>query len=148
MCPKCFLQIAAKPNNYQFLFTFLKFVTISRINYQDQVNSWKSLWKFCNDPHWKNKSGFSPLLNVAVYWQSSTTEACPKKLLLANNIDNGGWGIGLRIYVRYCSLPALFSTWFLKRNIPLIYCVISPSSIVWLPLACEILGNICILIVL
>ena len=29
---------------------------------------------------------------VAVYWQSSNTEACAKKLsqILANNIDNGG----------------------------------------------------------
>ena len=42
--------------------------------------------------------------NVAVYWQSNNTKACPKKLsqILANNIDNGGRGIGLRIYVRYC----------------------------------------------
>ena len=40
----------------------------------------------------KNKSDPFPLLNVAVYWQSSNTEACAKKLsqILANNIDNGG----------------------------------------------------------
>ena len=33
---------------------------------------------------------FPPLLNVVVYWQSSNTEACVKKLsqMLANNIDN------------------------------------------------------------
>ena len=45
-----------------------------------------------------------PLLNVAVYWQSSDTETCVKKLpqILANNIDNGGKGIGLRTYLRYC----------------------------------------------
>ena len=44
------------------------------------------------------------LLNVATYWQSSNTEACAKKLsqMLAKNIDNGGRGVGLRIYVRYC----------------------------------------------
>ena len=32
--------------------------------------------------------------------------ACAKKLsqILANNIDNGGREIGLRIYVRYCRL--------------------------------------------
>ena len=45
-----------------------------------------------------------PLLNVAVYWKSSKTDACAKKLsqILANNIDNGeGEGIGLRIYVMY-----------------------------------------------
>ena len=36
----------------------------------------------------------------------SDTETCVKKLsqILANNIDNGGRGIGLRIYVRYCRL--------------------------------------------
>ena len=46
----------------------------------------------------------APLLNVAVYWQSSNTEACTIKFsqILANNIDKGGKGIGPRIYVRYC----------------------------------------------
>ena len=79
--------------------------TISHINYWDQVNSWKNLWKFWNGPLCRNKSGPFPLLNVAVYWQSSDTKACAKKLsqILANNIDNGRRGIGLRIYVRYCS---------------------------------------------
>ena len=35
-----------------------------------------------------------PPYNVAVYWQSNNTKACPKKLsqVLANNIDNGGRG--------------------------------------------------------
>ena len=48
--------------------------------------------------------GPPPLLNVAEYWQSSDTETCVKKLsqIRANNIDNGGKGIGLRTYVR-CS---------------------------------------------
>ena len=69
--------------------------TISHINYWDQVNSWKNLWKFWNGPLCRNKSGSSPLLNVAVYWQSSDTETCVKKLsqILANNIDNGGRGL-------------------------------------------------------
>ena len=79
------------------------FVTMSHINLWDHVNSWKNLWKFWNGPLCRNKSGPFPLLNVAVYWQSSNTEACAKKLsqILANNIDNEGRGIGLRIYVRY-----------------------------------------------
>ena len=78
-------------------------IAISHINYWDQVNSWKNLWKFWNGPLCRNKSGPSPLLNVAVYWQSSDTETCVKKLsqILAN-IDNGGRGIGLRTYLRYC----------------------------------------------
>ena len=54
-------------------------------------------------------SGPSPLLIVAVYWQTSNTKACAKKLsqILSNNIDIGGSGIGLRIYVRYCMFTAL-----------------------------------------
>ena len=82
------------------------FVTISHINYWDQVNSWKNLLKFWNGPLCKNKSGTFPQLNVTVYWKCSATEACAKKLsqILANNIENGGRGIGLRIYMRYCKL--------------------------------------------
>ena len=43
------------------------------------------------------------MLNVTANWQSSNTEVCAKKLsqILANNIDHGGRGIGLRKYVRY-----------------------------------------------
>ena len=68
------------------------------------MNSWKNLWKFWNGPLCRNKSGPFPLLNVAAYWHSSNTEACAKKLpqIVANNIDNRGMGIGLRIYVRCC----------------------------------------------
>ena len=44
-----------------------------------------------------------PLLNVATHWKSSNIEACAKKLsqILANNIDNGGRGVSLRIDVRF-----------------------------------------------
>ena len=82
--------------------------TISHINYWDQLNSWKKFWKFWNGPLCRNKSAPPRLpfilLNVVVYWQSSNTEACAKKLsqILANNTDNGGRGIGLTIYVWYC----------------------------------------------
>ena len=50
-----------------------------------------------------------PLLNVAVYWKSSNPKACAKNLsqIPANNTDNGGRGIGLRIYVRYYGLPLI-----------------------------------------
>ena len=93
-----------KLTRYPVLIASNLWTTISHINYWDQVNSWKNLWKFWNGPLCRNKSDPSPLLNVAVYWQSSNTETCVKKLpqILANNIDNGGRGIGLRIYVRYC----------------------------------------------
>ena len=44
------------------------------------------------------------LYSMLQYWQSSDTDAWGKKLsqILANNLDHGGRGIGLRIYVRYC----------------------------------------------
>ena len=85
--------------------TSSNFVTLSHINYLDQVNSWKNLWKICNGPLCRNKSGLFPALKVAAYWKSSNTEACAKTLSqkLANNIDNGGRRIGLRICVRYRS---------------------------------------------
>ena len=69
--------------------------TISDINYWDQVNSWKNLWKFLNGPLCRYKSDPFHLLNVAAYWKSSNTEACAKNLsqILANNNDNGGGGL-------------------------------------------------------
>ena len=84
--------------------TCSNFATVSHMNYWVQVNSWKNLWKFWNGPLCRNKSGPFPLPNVAAYWKSINTEDCAKTLsqILANNIDNGGQGIGLRIYVRYC----------------------------------------------
>ena len=104
-CPKWFFKIAGNQITTNFIYlTSWNFVTISHINYWDQVNSWKNLWKFWNGPLCRNKLGPFPLLNVVVYCQSSDIEACAKKLsqILANNIDNGGRGIGLRIDVRYC----------------------------------------------
>ena len=96
--------------------------TMSHINYWDQVNSWKNLWKFLNGPLCGNKSGPFPLLNVAAYWQSSDTEACAKKLsqIPANNVDNGGRGIGLRIYVRYCRFLGIFN--FILQALVNIFC--------------------------
>ena len=98
------LDSITKENNKEHNDKWSFWSTISHINYWDQVNSWKNLWKFWNGPLCRNKSGPSPLLNVAVYWQSSDTRTCVKKLsqILANNTDNGGRGIGLRIYVKYC----------------------------------------------
>ena len=52
----------------------------------------------------EKKTDSSTLLNVAGCWKKSNAKACNNKLsqILANNIDNGGKGVGLRIYVRYC----------------------------------------------
>ena len=86
--------------------TSSNFVAIFHINYWDQVNSCKNLWKFWNGPLCRNKSATSSLMNVAAYWKSSNIEACAKNLsqILANNTDNERWEIGLRIYVRYCRI--------------------------------------------
>ena len=90
--------------------------TIPHMNYWDQLNSGKNFWKFWNGPLYRNKSGPSPLLNVAVYWKSSNTKACANRLsqILTNNIDNRGRGIGLRIYVRYCSFQFLITEYQLR----------------------------------
>ena len=51
ICSKCFFKIVGKPNSYQFFWpNFITFVTISCINYWDQINSWKNLWKLWNGP--------------------------------------------------------------------------------------------------
>ena len=117
-----FLKLLENQITTNFIYlTSSNFVTISHINYWDQVNSWKNLWKFWNGSLCRNKSGPSPVLNVAVYWKSSNTEACAKKLpqILGNNIDNGGRGIALRIYVRYCRLSLVHFLFILKCLIDL-----------------------------
>ena len=45
------------------------------------------------------------------------------------------------------SLPALFSVWFLKENISVVYSITWPNLNVWLPLPRGIMGNMCIVIV-
>ena len=105
--PIFFKKIAGKSENYRFhLPNFLKFCDNISHKLLRPSNSWKKLWKFWNGPLSRNKSFPFPLLNVVAHWQSSNTETCSKKLskILANNIDNGWSGIGLRIYVKYCSL--------------------------------------------
>ena len=76
------------------------FMTISPMNYWDQVNSWKSFWKFWNGPLSRNKSGPSPYSKL----QHTGGVVCAKKpsQILSNSIGNGGSRIGCRIYVRYC----------------------------------------------
>ena len=67
---------------------------MSHINYWDQVNSWKNLWKFLNGPLYRNKSGPFPLLNVAASWKSSNSEACAKNCLryMQTTLIMGGGG--------------------------------------------------------
>ena len=69
------------PGTINFIYlTSTNFVTISHINYWDQVNSGKNLQKFWNYLLCRNKSAPLPLLNVAAYLKNSNTDACTKKL--------------------------------------------------------------------
>ena len=66
----CSANICQKLQQNQIITTFIyltssNFVTISLINYLDEVNSWKNLWKFWNGPLIRNTSGSSLLLNFA-----------------------------------------------------------------------------------
>ena len=94
--PNVFLKLPENQITTNFIYpTSSNFVTISHINYWDQVNSWKNLWKFWKGPLCRDKSGPFPLLNVAGYWKSSNTEDCAKKLshILANNFCHGRRGL-------------------------------------------------------
>ena len=55
--------------------------TISHINYWHPLNSWKNFWKFCNGPRCRNKSGPSPLLNVAVIGRVPIPKLEPRNCL-------------------------------------------------------------------
>ena len=104
MCPKYFLKIAGKLNNYLFyLYNFVKFWDNISHKLLRPSQFLENLQKFRNDPLYRNKSSPFLLLNVTAYWQSSNSEACAKKLpqIVANNVDNGGRGIGLKVYVRF-----------------------------------------------
>ena len=61
--PNIFLKLPENQITTNFIYlTSSNFVTISHINYWDQVNSWKNLWKFWNGPLCRNKSGPFPIL--------------------------------------------------------------------------------------
>ena len=94
--PNVFFKLPENQTTTNFIYiTSSNFVTIPHINYWDQVNSWKNLLKFWNGSLCWNKSGPFPLLNVAVYWQSSDTETCAKRLsqILQTTLIMGGGGL-------------------------------------------------------
>ena len=47
----------------------------------------------------------------------------------------------------WTSLSASFSAWFWRKIFPLLYFINWPNFIVWLPLLCETLGNMCICVI-
>ena len=84
--PNVFWNLLEDQKAANFIYiTSSNFVTISHTNYWDEVNSWKSLWKFWTSP-----------LYVPGYWESISTEARVKTLsqILGNNIGNRGRGLG------------------------------------------------------
>ena len=54
------------------------FVTISHMHYWDQVNSWKTLWKFWNCPLCRNKSGPFQYLMLQHISRVATTKLVPR----------------------------------------------------------------------
>ena len=121
-CAPNAFKIAGKSNNYRFCYlTLSNCVTISHINYWNQVNSWKDLWKFWKGLLCRIKSGPFPLLDVARYWKSSNTKACTKKLsqILANKIMKGGdWSqnlLGLHWAIPEKSKQGGLKTWNFQK---------------------------------
>ena len=88
--------------NFIYL-TSSNFVTISHINYCDQVNAWKNLWKFWNGPLCRNKSSTSPYSMLQDIGRVATPKLVSTNCLryLQTTLIMGGAGIGLRIYLRY-----------------------------------------------
>ena len=59
--PNIFKKLPENQTNTNFIdLKFSNFLTISHIDYWDQVNSWKSLWKFWNRTFFKRNSGPFP----------------------------------------------------------------------------------------
>ena len=71
---------------------------------------------------------------IKKYWNKTADHLILPKSLLKKNKRSG------------TSILASFSAWFLKKNIS-IFIFSWPSSIVWIPLLCEILDNMFVVIV-
>ena len=69
--------------------------TISHINYWDQVNSWKNLWKFWNGPLCRNKSGPSPYSMLQYIGRVATPKLVSRNCLryLQTTLIMGGGGL-------------------------------------------------------
>ena len=69
--------------------------TISHINYLDQINSWKNLWKFWNGPICRNKSGSSPYSKLPDIGRVATPKLVSRNCLryLQATLVMGGGGL-------------------------------------------------------
>ena len=71
--PNVFKKFPENQITAKFIYlTSSHFVTISHVNYRDQLNSWKNLWKFCNGPLCRNKSGPSPYVMLQLIRRVAT----------------------------------------------------------------------------
>ena len=104
--PNVFLKTATKPKNYQFyLPNFLKFCDNISHKLLRPSQFLEKVLEILESFTLEQYITPLPILKVAVYWKSSNTKACARKLsqIIANNIGNRGRGISLKIYVRYCN---------------------------------------------
>ena len=92
--PQIFWKLPENQITTNFIYlTSSNFFTISHINYWDQVNSRKSLWKLWNGPLCRNKLGPSPLLNII--GRVATPKLVPRNSLryLKTALIMGGGGL-------------------------------------------------------
>ena len=97
---KCAPNVFKKlPENWitlDFIYlTSSNFVAISHISYWDQVNSWKSLWKFWNDPLCRIVSGPSPYSMLQDIGRVATPTLVSRNCLryLQTTLIMGGGGL-------------------------------------------------------
>ena len=96
MCPKCFLKIAEKPNNYQsYLANFRKFCDNISHKVFRPTQFLEKIMEVLEWSTFQKEIGALPQLNVAAYWKSSNTKVCTNNLsqILAKNINNGERGL-------------------------------------------------------
>ena len=104
--PNVFLKTATKPKNYQFyLPNFLRFCDNISHKLLRSSQFLEKVLEILESFTLEQYITPLPILKVAVYWKSSNTKACARKLsqIIAKNIGNRGKGISLKIYVRYCN---------------------------------------------
>ena len=71
------------------------FSTISHVNYWDQVNSWKNLWKFWNDPLCRINQAPPPYSMLQYIGRVATPKPVPRDCLryLQTTLMMGGGGL-------------------------------------------------------
>ena len=80
--PNVFPKLPENQITTNFIYlTSSNFVTISHINYLDQLNSWNNFLKFWNGLLCRNKSGPYPLHNLEVFGRVAASKLVPRNCL-------------------------------------------------------------------